>query len=89
MEPKEKNPKRVAQGKRLAAFNRERFAWMKEERRKQEEEEEEGPATFSKEEKEEGKEEGKQDHTRLPIFFYFPCLRWWLWGSVFCGTFET
>ena len=45
MEPREKNPRRVVQGKRLAAYNRERFAWIKEERRKQEEEEE-GLTTF-------------------------------------------
>ena len=74
MEPREKNPNRVAQGKRLAAFNRERFAWMKEERRKHEEEEEEGGLTIFKEEKGEGKEEGKErSHTStnlllLPAF---------------------
>ena len=60
MEPREKNPKRVAQGKRLAAFNRERFAWMKEERRKQEEEEkeEERLTTFK------GEKEGEQEKLR-------------------------
>ena len=67
MEPREKNAKRVAQGKRLAAYDRERLAWMKEERRKheeeekeEEEEEEEGLTTFKEGKEEEGKEEGKE-----------------------------
>ena len=45
MEPKPKNPKKVEQGNKLAARNKEKFEeWkrMKEERRRHEEEEEEG-----------------------------------------------
>ena len=82
MEPREKNTKRVAQAKRLAAFNRERFAWMKEERRKQEEEE---GLPHSKEKK----KENKKNYAQPPTFFSSPRLRWRLWGLVFCGTFES
>ena len=89
MEPREKNPKRVGQGKRLGAYNRERFAWMKKERRKHEEEEEEGGLTTFKEEKEEGKEEGKErSHTSTNLLL-LPALWWRLRGSVFCGTFRS
>ena len=71
MEPREKKPKRVAQGKRLAAYKRERFAWMKEERRKQEEEEE-GLTTFREEEGKEEREEGKERSHATTNLFLLP-----------------